>query len=100
MEKLKKYYHKNGQLHSQGMVKSTYSCTSKGGPLDCHGKGCVECISLLHYNKLGMWKYYYDNGQLKTEGEYTGLDFDVRCGTWKIYDTTGKLSSEIIYEKK
>jgi len=70
------------------------------GPLDCHGKGCVECISLLHYNKLGMWKYYYDNGQLKMEGEYTDFDFDLRCGKWKIYDITGKLSSDIIYKKQ
>ena len=49
-------------------------------------------------------KEYYDNGNLKTEGEYKvyndkqGEGWNLRCGVWKIYDKTGQLSDQITYQ--
>ena len=37
----------------------TTDCTGRGGPLDCHGTGCVECLIEPVRVKIGQWKYYY-----------------------------------------
>ena len=102
-EEIVKEYYDNGELKSEGMWISLMNCTSIGGPQDCQGKGCVECIDLTT-RKDGIWKYYYNNCNLRMEGEYNGYndkpgeDWDLRCGVWKIYDKTGQLSDEIIYK--
>jgi len=97
LEELKKYYHENGQLKSEGMLMPLMDCTGIGGPLDCQGEGCVECIGPAT-RKDGMWKYYYNNGNLKMEGKYQvlrtpGLPI-VKTGIWKYYYPNGKLKME------
>ena len=96
-EGLYKSYHKNGQLESEGMKISLMDCTGNGGPLDCQGDGCVECIG-SKTRKIGIWKYYYNDGNLKMVGKYQVLRFVglpiVKTGIWKYYYLNGKLRME------
>lgn len=40
----------------------------------------------------GLWKYYYENGQLEEEGSYEkGYN---RVGLWKYYHENGELKEE------
>lgn len=45
-------------------------------------------------NREGMWKEYYPEGALKTEGEYVK---GKKAGRWFEYDKTGKRTGEIVY---
>lgn len=92
----------------EGRYSSVDNCTSWGGPLDCRiiGGPCVECVGSIMY-KDGLWKYYYSNGKLKMEGEYsdgiyeTGLSYNgQRNGVWKVYDKNGGLSNELMYKNE
>jgi hypothetical protein len=38
-----------------------------------------------------MWKYYYENGQIKALGGYCG---GLACGVWSFYDVNGTLRAE------
>ena len=96
-EEIVKEYYDNGELKSEGMWISLMNCTSIGGPQDCQGKGCVECIDLTT-RKDGIWKYYYNNGNLKMEGKYQVLRFIglpiVKTGIWKYYYNNCNLRME------
>ena len=43
-EELVKEHYENGQTKSEGIWIPVMDCTGIGGPLDCQGEGCVECI--------------------------------------------------------
>ena len=44
-------------------------------------------------------KEYYENGNVKKEGELTFNMFDYKkIGTWKVYNKQGKLIKEEIYK--
>lgn len=45
-------------------------------------------------NREGMWKEYYPEGALKTEGEYVK---GKKAGRWFEYDKSGKRTGEIVY---
>jgi antitoxin component YwqK of YwqJK toxin-antitoxin module len=47
------------------------------------------------YNKIGEWKWYYENGTLKEEGSFDEQSY--QTGIWKTYFPNGVLRSE---EKK
>ena len=93
---LDRAYHENGEIKSEGEYRHEFNCLSWGGPLDCRiiGIGCPECFMPSIY-KVGLWKYYYRNGKLKYEGEYSD---DERNGIWKVYDKNGTLTREIMYK--
>ena len=107
MEKeITKDHYENGKLKSEGEFKPFTDCTSRGSGtsiLENNHDFCVECIWGTSSRKIGKWKYYHENGKLKMEGEYNGLDnsvedWDVRYGVWKTYDKTGKLSNKLTYK--
>ncbi len=47
--------------------------------------------------EIGDWKHYYENGQLKEEGEYIG---GVKAGVWKHYYENGQLKATGYYGLK
>ena len=100
-EEIKKEYYDNGNLKSEGKWESLTDCTSIGGPIDCQGEGCVECVGPTK-RKTGLWKYYFDNGNLKMKGSYQILRFIglpiVKTGLWKYYYDNGNLCSEGEYK--
>ena len=100
-EEIKKEYYDNGNLKSEGKWKSLTDCTSIGGPIDCQGDGCVECVGPTK-RKTGLWKYYFDNGNLKMKGSYQILRFIglpiVKTGLWKYYYDNGNLKTEGEYK--
>lgn len=46
--------------------------------------------------KTGLWKFYYDNGKIKSKGEY---DEGKMKGRWNFYDYDGNVSEEGDYKK-
>tara|TARA_B100000900_G_C20379389_1_gene633874 strand:+ start:115 stop:537 length:423 start_codon:yes stop_codon:yes gene_type:complete len=100
-EEIKKEYYDNGNLKSEGKWESLTDCTSIGGPIDCQGEGCVECVGPTK-RKTGLWKYYFDNGNLKMKGSYQILRFIglpiVKTGLWKYYYDNGNLKTEGEYK--
>jgi len=90
-ETVKEYYD-NRQLKCKGSF-IIQQCLSEGGPLDCKGKGCVECFSPGDYPRFehNYWEYFYSNGNLKMEGKFYWGD---KTGVWKYYYENGKLESE------
>jgi antitoxin component YwqK of YwqJK toxin-antitoxin module len=96
-EEIVKEYYENGELKSEGILVHLMDCTSIGGPLDCHGEGCVECIGMTT-RKVGVWKYYHNNGNIKMEGKYQVLRFMglpiVKTGIWKYYYNNGNIKME------
>ena len=82
--------YKNGQIKYEGKTDIFW-----GGCLsNCGGEGCVECLPSI-FKKRGLWKYYYENGQLKEEGGYKD---DKKEGLWKHYYEDGILELEINHE--
>ena len=45
----------------------------------------------------GAWKEYYDDGKLKSEGQYKS---NQRVGAWKYYFKSGKTEQEGAYDDK
>jgi antitoxin component YwqK of YwqJK toxin-antitoxin module len=45
-------------------------------------------------NRTGLWKWYYDNGELWYEGSFFNGNRD---GLWKHYRKNGKLYHEVVY---
>ena len=97
-KEIAKDYYENGLIKSEGMRITSTDCLSIGGPLDCQGKGCVECLIGLITRKDGMWKYYYNNGNLKMKGKYKVFRFiglpEVKIGKWEYYYNNGNLKME------
>jgi len=46
--------------------------------------------------KNGLWKCYYADGKLQTEGGYLN---DLKQGVWKLYHANGTLAGEGTFEK-
>ena len=64
------YYHKNGQIQSQGKITNQLA-------------------------QEGKWTLYYENGQINAEGNYVNGKKD---GTWTWYDVKGKKTDEQVYQ--
>ena len=105
-DKTIKEYYDSGELKSEGNLIELQACTSRGSgksivEVDDH-EFCQECDMYTTKRKIGLWKYYYKNGQLKMEGNYIVLDFidlpNHRDGIWKTYDKDGKFISELNYK--
>jgi len=105
-----KYYHENGQLKQEGSYRIynhlggvyNYNLSHNIIFSSSNDKEVVEekLICFLptinpYYNrkshKYGLWKYYYENGQLIAEGNRKGSDRD---GLWKYYYENGQLKAE------
>ena len=92
-------FHPNGKLMSEGFMVLLKWCTSIGGPLDCLGKGCVECgYGETPEKQQGLWKFYYNNGNIEMEGDFLILPLTslpvVKDGLWKYYHENGQLIEE------
>ena len=98
-------FHRNGKLMSEGFLVLLKWCTAIGGPLDCFGKGCVECGSgpLNNEKQQGLWKFYYDNGNIEMEGNFLILPLTdlpvVKHGIWRFYNKNGKLKEKINFKE-
>lgn len=54
--------------------------------------------------RVNRWKYYYENGTLKMEGNFTGKEADLlevgeQTGEWRYYYPSGKLKAIGFYKK-
>ena len=47
-------------------------------------------------NKIGYWKYYYSNGQIKTQGKYKDGE---REGEWINYNELGDIVITYLYKE-
>ena len=47
--------------------------------------------------QVGLWKRYYDNGQLWDEGTY---EDGKKVGEWKVYDKAGALKQRKVFKVK
>ena len=64
-----------------------------------------ECLSYNGYY-VGVWKDYYDNGNLKTEGLYSGVTYKKKkikkkpkkTGDWIFYTKSGKIIRRETYQ--
>ena len=108
--KTHKNYYESGELKSEGDFIEVKMCYGRGSRksivIDNHE--CVECDppefgSHIVKRKIGRWKFYYKNGQLKMEGNYKVYDFieipSMRDGIWKTYDKNGNPMSDLNYTK-
>ncbi|MCM4155681.1 hypothetical protein [Gramella sp. AN32] len=67
-----------------------YTITSK------HANGSTKSVTdFVHGIKMGVYKYYDLEGELRTTGEFLNNE---RTGIWKWYDRKGNLSSEVTYD--
>ncbi|MDA3944767.1 MAG: toxin-antitoxin system YwqK family antitoxin [Bacteroidetes bacterium] len=61
-----------------------------------HGTLVAEGIIAANGQRQGFWKYYYPNGGLKSQGNYTD---DVRSGEWEFFHTNGVLEQRGSYNE-
>jgi antitoxin component YwqK of YwqJK toxin-antitoxin module len=47
--------------------------------------------------QVGLWKRYYENGQLWDEGTY---EDGKKVGEWKVYDKAGALKQSKVFKAK
>ena len=50
----------------------------------------------LNGRKIGLWKWYYTKGKLRSKGEYNKQGN--KTGLWLLYNENGNLVKESIYE--
>ena len=46
--------------------------------------------------RVGIWEWYFKNGQIFKTGEYSG-DNGLRVGVWTIFDKSGKIKEQSLY---
>lgn len=86
------------QYHASGnvMSKSTYAASIRIGHFtDYHDIPGNVINSEGEYVKnlpIGEWKFYHENGKLKTVGSYNSDGY--KNGVWKTYDKNGTLTEE------
>lgn len=81
---IKKTWHENGDFY--------YSLSEKIAP----EKGRREFYLTKTFDYIGMYREFYENGNLKCEGLYKN---GYREGTWKEFSMEGNLINIISYEK-
>jgi uncharacterized protein len=79
--------------------KGTYDKDALHGPYESfHANGKPELVgSFDHGKRIGVWKQYYAWGPISSEKTY-GPDGEL-TGTFKDYDTDGRLFSQIEYQQ-
>ena len=94
-------YYENGQLKDEGNFKNTgepflsdYIHTNDD--FSDHNRN-NEYYSLNR--KFGKWIEYYDNGQVRSKGNYTGFSHS-RNGTWTWYHKNGQKLGQGIYKDR
>lgn len=107
------YLHDNAQIKSQQRFENGLFIPDSVS-YEYHPNGKVAATGKLpNRRKLGNWKFYYDNGQLRAEGEFGTYTFQhdhgdifmpIKIGIWKYYYSSGELMAsgsyldEIIFE--
>ena len=102
-EILVKSYYRSGKLLSEKkliLVKPFADETSllsknEGISKEYHENGQLKSeVNYTNGKQNGLWKSYYENGQLRNEGNYTN---GKQNGLWKYYYENGRLKSEITF---
>jgi len=87
-------YFENGNKKTEGFFKKrTYKTSSQVIIQTTCGTG-RDTTKPYEGIKNGLWKSYYENGQLSLSGSYFG---DIKVGQWLSYDKTGKLDEAEFY---
>ncbi|MFY0672775.1 MAG: hypothetical protein JXQ87_05200 [Bacteroidia bacterium] len=92
LEKLTGYY-ETGEI--EGVFIYENGETIAGSEYYKNGQKMGEVPRELDGTINGHVAYYYENGNLRSEGEYKN---DKRNGLWRDYDVQGNITSEKIYE--
>jgi len=104
---IKTTYYSNGQVQSSGPYKNdvpfgmhrVYDQQGKPEKADMYDSGRVVASGPINGadEQEGDWKEFYENGDLKSEGNYTD---GVKMGEWKYYFSDGKKFEIGKYDKK
>jgi antitoxin component YwqK of YwqJK toxin-antitoxin module len=95
-------YYENGQLKSTPYDPNSRSRLSL---VNYYPSGKIKSqVALMYHMPVGPWNEWYENGKLKTEGNFTEMPGDgqfhltMKIGKWTYYDETGKKIKEEFYE--
>ena len=104
-EKICKYYYENGQLKEEGKHKSVHVVTNERSARYIHeNQNETGSIRFKEYDLLtknGLWKSYYENGQIKCHYKfvYTSNWDDFEIVYEKEWDENGKIKEREIQAK-
>ena len=104
-----KALHENGVLslsttfHSNGKKQQELSKDNYLVRFDTEGNRLEEGgYDNSFRNRIGTWKYYYSNGNIKEEGNWSQGGrhgkANVKSGVWKIYNENGEQVKTITYD--
>ena len=81
---------RQGLVERNGLIYKTYSTDPYTGKVTGRWSGKV-----VDGRKIGLWKTYWLNGSLASEGKYGNKG--QKIGVWKVFTGDGYLSSKYSY---
>lgn len=90
-------YHSNRQVHKSYIYKNG-RLISKNPNIEYHPNGKISAIGNYDGLKVGKWKYYYFNGNIKSKGAYKLITIQtphgdvvtsMKYGKWEYYYSNG-----------
>ncbi len=102
LNKIEKYYAKNGQLHKVYEFKVRHIWNKTTSNLAKHGEYCkynlkgtkVSCGSYSFGKKTSDWEFYFPNGSIESCGKYRQ---NKKNRNWKYFDIDGNMKVERKY---
>ena len=91
------YYGKFASYYSNGNIKSLGTVEREEDVIESRDYDAYSMAALAPRMNIGLWNYWYENGRIKTQCSYAGIDFDgraVRDGLYIEYYNNGQKKIE------